>query len=155
MNEIGPVLTFLVGEETFAVPVSGVQEILDLCQVSRLPGAPRHIRGLIDVRGDAVAVIDLRRIMGLGDGEDDAQTRMIVLLVPDGAGDLARVAMRADRVFEVTALDQDRIDPLPAADLLRWKQASVSGIGRRNGDFVALLDIKGMVNSFPPPRQAA
>lgn len=147
-DAVGPVVTFGIGEETFAIPVTRVQEILEMGHVLHLPGTPDHVLGVIDVRGDGVSVVDLRRVMHLGPGVDDAATRIIVVWI--AADDRqARVAMRADRVFEVAMLDDDRTEPVPEAELLRWDDALLSGIGRRDGGFVALLDLDRMFRAFP------
>lgn len=137
---LGEVLTLGVGSERFAIPVAGVQEILDARPVTPLPDAPAHILGVIDVRGHSVAVMDLGVLLGRGYVADDEGTRIVVLSLSVG-GEQAVLALKADRVFEVTALDGDRIEPLPEARLLEWNARLVTGLGRRDGAFVALLDI--------------
>ena len=148
MSVVGTVVTFGVGDETFAIPVSKVQEVLEMRQISRLPGSPDHVLGVIDVRGHGVSVIDLRRIMKLPEEGDSEATRIIVLWLDEADLD-ARVAMRADRVYEVTLLDDDRIEPVPKAELLRWDAGLVSGLGRRHEAFVALLDLDRLFASLP------
>ena len=103
MNGVGTVVTFGVGDETFAIPVSKVQEVLEMRQISRLPDSPGHVLGVIDVRGHGVSVIDLRKVMKLPDQDDGDATRIIVLWL-DEDDLVARVAMRADRVYEGTLL---------------------------------------------------
>ncbi|WP_298498047.1 chemotaxis protein CheW [uncultured Maritimibacter sp.] len=148
MNGVGTVVTFGVGDETFAIPVSKVQEVLEMRQISRLPDSPGHVLGVIDVRGHGVSVIDLRKVMKLPDQDDGDATRIIVLWL-DEDDLVARVAMRADRVYEVTLLDDDRIEPVPEAELLRWDCRLVTGLGRRHEAFVALIDLDHLFAALP------
>lgn len=146
---IGPVVTFGIGDDVYAVAVSRVQEILEMDSIRHLPGSPKHVMGLIDVRGEGISVVDLRRVMGLPAGVDDEATRIIVVWI-GAAGRQARIAMRTDRVFEVTTLDGDRTEPVPEAELLRWDDTLLAGIGRRDGAFVALLDLDRMIDPAGP-----
>lgn len=143
MSRIGQVLTLGVGDERFAVPVTAVQEILDMRPISRLPHAPGHLLGVIDVRGETVPVGDLRGMLGLEPAADNEATRIIVLRFRC-AGKEPIVALRADRVFEVTELDAGEISDLPEDGLLHWDARMVAGLGRRNGDFVTVLNLEAI-----------
>ncbi|MCO8145846.1 chemotaxis protein CheW [Rhodovulum tesquicola] len=148
MTGIGQVVTLGVGEERFAVPVGRVQEILDRRRITRIPNAPAHVMGVIDVRGAGVSVVDLRAVLGLPRAEDDDATRIVVLWIETGER-RAQVALRTDRVFEVAAFDNDRVEPVPEADLLHWDHRLVRGIGRRDGEFVTLLDLERLFLAYP------
>ncbi|WP_210530863.1 chemotaxis protein CheW [Rubellimicrobium arenae] len=139
----GPVVTFGLGDSLFALPVALVQEILDPRPVSRLPNAPAHLLGVIDVRGASVAVIDLRILLGEPARADEPDTRIMVLQIPK-SGDALLVALRVDRVIEVAGLDDDRLEPLAEAGFLDWDQRMVEGIGRRDGTFVTVLRVAGL-----------
>ncbi len=143
MTPIGQVLTLGIRDALFAVPVTSVQEILDLRPIASLPHAPADLLGVIDVRGDTVPVSDLRAMLGLEPAEDSEATRIVVLRFRT-AGREAVVALKADRVFEVTALDAGEISELPEDGLLRWESRMVAGLGRRNGSFVTVLDLQAM-----------
>ena len=140
------VLTIGVGEEIFAVPVTRVQEILDLQHISQLPNAPAHVLGVINVRGEGIAVVDLRTVLNVLPTADGPTTRIVVLWIYSN-GNRAVVALKADRVFEVTALDPGALTPLPQAKLLRWDQQMVVGIGRIGGAFVTALDLDKMFDT--------
>lgn len=131
------------GDDLFAVPVARVQEILDLCPISPLPHAPAHLLGLIDVRGDSIAVADLRMLLGRTVADDSLATRIVVLWVMR-AGRKAQIALKADRVIEVAQLDEGSVGPVPEKGLLNWNDRMVAAIGRRNGDFVTVLDLDRM-----------
>lgn len=202
----GPVVTFGLGEALFALPVALVQEILDPRPVARLPNAPPHMLGVIDVRGHSVAVVDLRSLLREPPRPDQPDTRIMVLQLgppkdgpedgpegaleggPEGApaqpgptpgptpgralGSAAasprppaphaapptalHVALRVDRVIEVTGLDHGRLEPLAEAAFLDWDQRMVEGLGRRNGAFVTVLRATGLFDpttkgGFAPP----
>lgn len=147
----GTVMTFGLGEALFALPVTLVQEILDTRPVSPLPNMPPHLLGVIDVRGTSVAVVDLRRLLGEPAREEAPDTRLVVLLLDHG-GERFPVALRVDRVIEVTGLDEGRLEPVAAAELLNWDPRIVAGLGRRNGAFVTVLRGQGL---FDPEAVAA
>ena len=132
-------VTIGVAEEIFAAPVGKVQEILDMRPIVRLPRAPDNLLGMIDVRGDGIPVLDLRITLGLPAAPDTENTRIVVLAVNGPQGPLT-VGLRADRVFEVTVLDHDALDPPPAVSA-GWSNHCVAGIGRRNGSFVTVLEL--------------
>lgn len=142
----GPVVTFGMGDSLFALPVALVQEILDPRPVSRLPNAPQHFLGMVDVRGSSVAVIDVRALLGDPPREDRPDTRIMVLQIDEDGGDAdaLQVALRVDRVIEVTQLDDDRLEPLAVANFIDWDQRMVEGLGRRNGTLVAVLRVQGL-----------
>lgn len=131
------------GEDLFAVPVGRVQEILDICPISPLPHAPPHLLGLIDVRGESVAVADLRLLLGRQPVADSVATRIVVLWVMR-SGRRAEIALKADRVIEVAELDEGSLGPVPEKGLFNWDDRFIAGIGRRNGNFVTVLDLDRM-----------
>lgn len=140
-------VTLGCGEELFAVPVERVQEILDLCPIARLPHAPAHLLGVIDVRGDDVAVADLRTMLGLESGTDTAATRIVVLWL-QRHGRRAVIALKADRVIEVTNLDENSFGDVPEASLFALDDRLIAGIGRCQGKFVNVLDLDTMFETY-------
>lgn len=138
-------VTLGLDEEVFAVPVELVREILDMRQPFRIPEAPVHLAGLIDVRGQAVPIIDLRLKLGLQPRDAGADTRILVLDVPVDGHDLS-LGLIADRVFEVTALDAGSIAPPPEIGT-RWRSDYIAGIGRRGDSFVVIFDLSRLLSS--------
>ncbi|MBN14826.1 MAG: chemotaxis protein CheW [Pelagibacterium sp.] len=135
-------VTLGVAEEIFAAPVATVQEILDMLPIARLPRAPENLLGMIDVRDKGVPVLDLRLTLGMAPAADTENTRIVVLTIngPDGP---VTLGLRTDKVFEVTVLDSDTLDPAPAVSS-GWSGHCIAGIGRRNGSFVTVLDLDGL-----------
>lgn len=138
------VVTFEIGEASFALPVAPVVEILDAREISPLPRTPAHLLGLIDRRGASVPVVDLRRLLGQADADDTDRTRIIVLRIDGEDRRRHSVGLRVDQVTEVTQLDDAGSSPLAEAALLRWHERMVAGIGRRGDSFVTVLDVDGL-----------
>lgn len=153
MAEQAQYVTLGVAEEIFAAPVAKVLEILDMRPIARLPRAPGNLLGMIDVRGQGVPVLDLRLTLGMEPAPDTENTRIVVLAI-NGADGKLTLGLRADRVFEVTVLDQATLDPPPPVST-GWGEQVIQGIGRRNGEFVTVLDLDRMLGSIPLPASRA
>ena len=136
-------VTLGVADERFAVPVERVREILQVQPVARMPNAPPHFLGMIDVRGQGVSVVDLRQKLGLGECLDTENTRIIVLQVAIEGRDIV-LGLKTDRVFEVTVLDGGQLEQPPEIGS-KWQADCIAGIGRRNGVFVTVFDLSRLV----------
>lgn len=149
------VVTFSAADATFAVPVSKVKEILDLREISRMPHAPHYFLGMIDIRGDNVPVVDLRRILGAADTEDTPATRILVLEFDNEVTTSETIGIRCDRVIEVTSLDEGSVRPVTSADTIRWNGEVIAGIGRKDGELVTQIDIDRLFDTLDIPQSAA
>ncbi|MBR0716903.1 MULTISPECIES: chemotaxis protein CheW [Bradyrhizobium] len=143
MAESAQYVTLGVGDERFALPVERVREILQMQPIARMPNAPACFLGMIDVRGQGVPVVDLRLKLGLERGEDTETTRIIVLQVTVGGRELT-LGLKTDRVFEVTELDGNHLEPPPEIGT-SWSSNCITGIGRRNGAFVTVFDLGSLL----------
>jgi purine-binding chemotaxis protein CheW len=132
-------VTLGIDREVFAVPVATVLEILAMRQVFRIPEAPAHLSGIIDVRGRAVPVIDLRTKLGLKAAAETETTRILVLEVPVGERRLV-LGLIADRVFEVASLGTSQIEPPPDIGI-KWRSDYIAGVGRNGDSFVIILNL--------------
>jgi purine-binding chemotaxis protein CheW len=139
ITEAALYLTFMLGDEVFALDVSQVREVLDLTTVTRVPRAPEFMRGVINVRGSVVPVVDMRVKFGLPREDDTSDTRVVVMEVSLD-GEIAILGALADSVHEVVEIEPGHIEPPPKIGM-RWKTEFIRGIGKRNGDFVIILDI--------------
>lgn len=138
-------VTLGIGEEVFAVPVETVLEILDMRPVFRLPEAPPHVLGLIDLRGRSVPVLDLRVKLGLPAIPPTASTRILVLEI-ELPGRRLVLGLVADRVIEVMALDRDEIEPAPDVGI-SWRSDYIAGVGRRGATFVVVFDLPALFSN--------
>ena len=132
-------ITFKLGDELFAIDVVRVREVLDLSEITRVPTAPPYMRGVVNVRGSAVPVVDLRLKFGLPATPDTVNTRIVVLEL-DLNGEVAVVGGLADSVHEVLELDQGQIHEPPRI-AMRWRADMISGLGKKGEQFIIVLDI--------------
>lgn len=132
-------LTVRLENEMLAVDVSKVREVLDICTITRVPRTPRFMRGVINLRGTVIPVIDLRSKFGMTDTESTIDARIVVLEITlDGAQTVAGVL--TDSVHEVLDIDHNKIDAPPETGK-RWRREYIKGIGKHNENFILLLDI--------------
>lgn len=136
-------VTLGVEREVFAIGVDAVHEILDPRPMAVLPHAPSCLSGIIEVRGAAVPVIDLRRKLGFPPAGITESSRIVVVEV-HLPGRTLTLGLLTDRVFEVTELDNHSAE-MPPDIGVRWRSEYIRGIGRRNGGFVIVFDL---VNLF-------
>lgn len=102
-------VTFSLADETYAIDVLQVQEVLKLTDIAPVPGVPDYILGIINLRGDVVTVIDARRRMMLPERELDDASRIVIIDV-----DNQNVGILVDSVAEVVQISPDAVDPAPA-----------------------------------------
>ena len=145
ITETARYLTFKLGEELFAINVFKAREVLDLSHITRVPTAPGYLRGVVNVRGNAIPVVDLRSKFGLAQTADTLSTRIIVMdLQMDGQNVV--VGGLADAVHEVLELEPHEINEPPSLGL-RWRTDLILGMGRRNDRFTIILDIERVFSS--------
>lgn len=133
-------VTFALGEEVFAVPVTVVREILDHEDVFKIPHGPDYLMGLRDVRGQGVPIVDLRVRLGMSRIEKTPHTRVLVLDIPFSHR-LLTIGLIADKVFEVVPFRLDQIDAAPDIGV-RWQSDYIEGVVRRDGDFVVIIKLE-------------
>ena len=132
-------LTFRLGEEVFALEISQVREVLDYTQITRVPRMPEFMRGVINLRGSVVPVVDLRLKFGMSATGRTVNTCIIIVEV-EVEGERTLLGALADSVQEVIDLDAGQIEPPPRlgtsirADFIR-------GMGKRDERFVIILDV--------------
>ncbi|WP_295399227.1 chemotaxis protein CheW [uncultured Thiocystis sp.] len=102
-------VTFSLEDETYAIDVLQVQEVLKLTEIAPVPGVPDYILGIINLRGDVVTVIDARRRMLLPERVPDDASRIVIIDV-----DNQNVGILVDSVAEVVRIPPDAVDPAPA-----------------------------------------
>ncbi|MFE1602963.1 chemotaxis protein CheW [Methylobacterium sp. ID0610] len=153
MSSSAQYLTLGLDRETFGIPIEHVHEILDHQPVSALPQAPDFLVGMINVRGRSYPVVDLRTKLGLPRVDPTPATRIILLNVPM-RGRAMSVGFIADRVFEVTDLDSDRMEGPPEVGG-RWRSDYIAAIGRKGESFVVVFDLERLMSRDDPADFAA
>ena len=132
-------LTFTLAEEVFALDVSKVREILEYDTVTKVPQVPDFMRGVINLRGSVVPVVDLRLKFGMAESVKTINTCIIVVEVQLDGGTTVLGAL-ADSVQEVVDMEPDHIEPAPHIGT-HLNAAFIKGMGKCDGKFVMILDI--------------
>jgi purine-binding chemotaxis protein CheW len=132
-------LTFLLGEEVFALDVSHVREILEFTTVTKVPKTPDYMRGVINLRGSVVPVLDMRLKFGLTETEKTVNTCIVVVEV-SCEGETTVIGALVDSVQEVFDLEHDRIEPPPKLGT-QLRTGFIKGMGKRDDRFIIILDI--------------
>jgi purine-binding chemotaxis protein CheW len=145
ITETSQYMTFKLGNELFAVNVSQVREVLEVPVITKVPSAPDYMRGVVNVRGQAIPVVDLRLRFGLPAVDNSVQTRIIVMEL-EIDGEQTVLGGIADSVHEVIELEPDSINPPPRI-AMRWRTEFIQGMGRRGDDFIIILDVNAVFSS--------
>jgi purine-binding chemotaxis protein CheW len=132
-------LTLKLGEEMFAIDVSQVREILDVTTITKVPRAPEFMRGVINVRGSVVPVVDLRMKFGMTGTERTKDTRIVVMEIALD-GDLTTIGTLADAVHNVMDIEPAAIEPAPKVGA-KWNTEFIKGIGKHNDEFIIILNV--------------
>ncbi len=106
-------LTFSLGRESYGLPVLNVREIIRLCPITPVPKMPSHIKGVINLRGTVLAVLDLRAKFQMPLGDYNERTCIIVIQVPSPSGQPLLMGAIVDAVEEVLQLADSEIEPAP------------------------------------------
>lgn len=132
-------LSFKLDEEEFALDISKVREVLDITRITRVPRAPEYLKGVINLRGSVVPVVDLNRKFQIKDTERTLNTRIIIGEV-ELEGGCTVLGVLADAVHEVMELDPEQIEPAPKIGT-GLNTEFLKGMGRRGEEFIMILDI--------------
>jgi purine-binding chemotaxis protein CheW len=137
----GKYLTFVLAGEEYGLEILKVHEILSMLPITRIPRAPDYVRGVINLRGRVIPIIDLRLKFGMPAGIDGTNTCTIVVQVQG-----VQVGVIVDSVREVLAIADADIEDAPSfgADL---NTDYILGIGKSNGRVKLLLDIERVLSA--------
>jgi purine-binding chemotaxis protein CheW len=136
----GKYLTFRVGPESFGIEVTKVREIMRLQPITRVPQMPPHLKGVLNLRGKIIPVMDLRLRLSVGDDQDTDQTCIVVVQVKLHGGNAISMGLIVDGVEEVINFAASDIEATPdfgaAVDT-----AYIRGMAKVKGKVKTLLDI--------------
>lgn len=135
-------ITFMLGEEEFGAPIAQVQEIIKVPKIFAVPQAPDFVEGVVNIRGQVIPVVDLRKRFGLGANGGSEASRIIVVDI-----DATRTGIIVDVVREVLKLSRGDIEEVPEVFQGTEGARYLSGIGKMQGgerillllDFMRLL----------------
>lgn len=139
ITEMVQYLTFDLDGETFALEISKVREVLDFTAVNKVPQTPDFMLGVINLRGNVVPVVDMRRKFGMGRAGETTNT-CIIIIETELDGESMVLGALADSVREVLELAPDQVAPPPRIGT-KLKDRFIKGMGRRGSQFIIILDI--------------
>ena len=143
--ERGTYLTFRLEDEIFAVDVKNVREVLEFTSVTKIPGVPEFVRGIINLRGKVVPVVDLRLKFSMSETIKTESTCVIVLDIGSGDNQI-QIGALADSVKEVFEFDTGQVEPPPRIGTLS-NSDYIQGIGKREDQFIIILNINRVFSS--------
>ncbi len=132
-------LTFKIGEELFGANVSKILSILELTKITRIPRTPDFIRGVINLRGAVLPIIDIRLKFGLTQTEFTSNTCILVLEI-DMDSVTVKIGALVDSVQEVLELEESDILPPPNMGT-KYKSDFIEGMFKLENSFVVLLNM--------------
>lgn len=135
-------LTFHINDVVYGVNIEGIKEILEYHTVTSIPMAPDFIRGVLNLRGSVVPIIDLAVRLGKSKNENSNRTCIIVIEVRDEE-DAIEIGFIVDSVDEVLGLNDEDIEPSPSFGV-DIRTDFIDGMGKKNDDFVVLLNLESV-----------
>jgi purine-binding chemotaxis protein CheW len=133
--EVHSTLTFFLGREEFGLPILRSREIVRVAEITRIPEAPPHVRGVLNLRGRVVPIVELRTRLGLPIAPLTPQSRVIMV---EAHGRL--FGLLVDRVARIAKIPSLAIKPAPAESLSATTDY-VSGIAQTGEELIILLDV--------------
>lgn len=132
-------LTFMLSSEMFAVAILNVKEIIEYGAITEIPMLPGFIRGVINLRGSVVPVIDLS--CRFGGTATVVARRTCIIIIEMTEGDIKQdIGVMVDAVSEVLEIAESEIEPSPTFGA-KIRTDFISGMGKVNGKFVIILDV--------------
>lgn len=128
--------TFHVGDVLLGIPIREVQEINRNLDLTVVPHAPAAVRGVMNLRGEVVTVIDLRVVFGLSPGEVTRSARNIVLTSGE-----ERISLLVDRIADVVTARKDKIES-PPGNLSGIEDRFFSGVYRLENELLLIVDVE-------------
>jgi purine-binding chemotaxis protein CheW len=141
-------ISFAIGGEQYGVDIMAVREIKGWSQISHLPKQQDYVRGVLNLRGVIVPIIDLR--CRFGQGVTEATPLHVVIIVQIGA---RQIGLLADRVLDIASFDAAQVQPVPRVTQ-EVRADFLSGLVSHDGALIALIDLHDLL-ALPGTEQKA
>ena len=138
-NEV-QLVVFRLDREEYGIDILMVQEIKKMTEITRVPHTPDYIKGVMNLRGSVLPVLDLKLRLGLPPGSTTEDTRIVIVKTGDAA-----VGVLVDSVSEVVGISRDKIEP-PQNVGGMISQNYLSGVGKLDNRLLILLDIHNTIS---------
>jgi len=142
----GKYLSFTLGRESYGVPVLAVREIIRLCPITPVASMPPHVRGVINLRGKVIPVVDLRIRFGLPDPVDHDRACIVVAQVAASDGGRRPYGMIVDGVEEVSGYAADAVVPPPDFGTAIANRF-IAGMARSHAGVTTLIDLEAIARA--------
>ena len=139
-DKTGQYLTFKLEDEVFALDISQVREVLEFDSITKVPQTPDMMRGVINLRGSVVPVIDMRLKFNMGITEKTVNTCIIIVEISLD-DETTLIGALADSVQEVMDLTAEQIESPPKIGT-RLNTEIIEGMGKKDGEFIIILKIE-------------
>lgn len=136
----GKYMTFRLAGEDYGLAILKVRELIGLLDITRVPGAPEFVRGVVNLRGKVIPIVDLRVKFGLSNQGESTRPVIIVVQVMSADGQLT-MGILVDEVMEVRDIKAGEIEPSPAFGVRGAEVEFILGVGKTDKRVVFLLDI--------------
>jgi purine-binding chemotaxis protein CheW len=147
------VLTFDLGDETFALEAVMVREILDLLPETVVPGAAPLVGSVVNFRGKIIPIADLRLAFGMAKSAPTVDSRIVVIEMLAGE-EPVQLGIRTDKVHEVATLRREASEEPPAVGM-RWRREYVRELVRKQEGVIVLPDLSAIFHVFTRGTDAA
>ncbi len=138
----GQLFTFMLSNEIYGIEISKVREVMDYKNITTVPKTPDFMKGVINLRGGVVPVIDLRLKFGMKETEKTVDTCIIIVDITVD-NEQTFIGALADSVKEVITLEPENIEPAPKIGT-KLDTDFIKGMGKHNGDFIIILNINNV-----------
>lgn len=141
-SEIIQLVVAKLAQEEYGIPITQVQEIIKIPEITRIPNMPDFIEGVINLRGKIIPVVDLRKRFGLEIKQKDDEARIVITNI---GGQF--VGLTADSVSEVIRLTSEQIVPVPAI-ISRINSEYLNGVGKIDKRIIIMLNLEKILNTI-------
>lgn len=139
-KEVKQYIVVKIGSEQYGIDISYIENIVRMQKITRVPTAQEHFKGVINLRGEIVAVMSIRKKMGLEDDVFTNSSRIIILKLEEKGA----LGIIVDEVKEVMTLSEDEIDKAVSSPK-DGKGNFINGIGKNGDELVSLFEINAIV----------
>lgn len=141
----GKYLTFRLATEVYGIAIMKVKTIIGLMEITKVPRTPQFVRGVINLRGQIIPIVDMRRKFGLEDTEDTRETTIIVVEV-NKSESMQEIGIVVDSVSEVMDIEEGHIDDAPEFGS-EFDSEFIMGMAKAKGRVLSLLRIEKILSS--------
>ena len=144
MSKTAHLVCFRIGKETYGVDIFAVREIVKPQQITAVPGSSSYVRGIINLRGRIISVVDLAHRLGLGVSRLDRSSRILVVDL-----DEFTLGFLVDAATQVIKLEREAIDEAPEEHKRALHEDYLEGIGKLGDRLVIILNLRRLLSGDP------